>query len=319
MAAKIRRKQFEDQIANILKRGGFDFEVQPAIGGLIPDFLVTGPKGERVVIEAKNWSPDGGNVARAAEQALHYRKVTGADSALMVIPQLKRRISGVVGSEALTDERYALMADSKPKRRRPGTVGKPANRMIFAAMPIARTYDDTYLVVMSHAARAVNATCQRVDRTEFSGDVVEEIKRLIRNCAAVIADLRNQIPTFFTRPDSLTHWRSRQYKSHRPNRMIFRSMYAIETPSNTTPAKFPGWSERSRRGCARNCQRSVVGCGPKPPIRPPAGEVCAGGFCTPVGMKAGQGEAACGGLQTGWFKSRTGNVCAGCSPRGTSA
>ena len=194
MAAKIRRKQFEDQIANILKRGGFDFEVQPAIGGLIPDFLVTGPKGERVVIEAKNWSPDGGNVARAAEQALHYRKVTGADSALMVIPQLKRRISGVVGSEALTDERYALMADSKPKRRRPGTVGKPANRMIFAAMPIARTYDDTYLVAMSHAARAVNATCQRVDRTEFSGDVVEEIKRLIRNCAAVIADLSESNP-----------------------------------------------------------------------------------------------------------------------------
>ena len=67
-------------------------------------------------------------------------------------------------------------------------------RSIFAAMPFTKEYDDTYLVVMSYAAEKVNAVCKRVDKTEFTGDIVEEIKRLIRESSAVIVDLSEGKP-----------------------------------------------------------------------------------------------------------------------------
>jgi hypothetical protein len=44
-------------------------------------------------------------------------------------------------------------------------------------MPFERAYDDTHFVAMSYAAAEVGAACERVDREEFSGDIIEEIKR----------------------------------------------------------------------------------------------------------------------------------------------
>lgn len=61
-------------------------------------------------------------------------------------------------------------------------------------MPFSREYDDVFFVSMAHAADSVGATCKRVDREDFEGDVVEEIKRLIRESVAVIADLSEARP-----------------------------------------------------------------------------------------------------------------------------
>jgi nucleoside 2-deoxyribosyltransferase len=46
-----------------------------------------------------------------------------------------------------------------------------------------------YFVAMSFAAEQVGAACKRVDETEFTGDIVQEIKRLISESVAVIVDL----------------------------------------------------------------------------------------------------------------------------------
>jgi nucleoside 2-deoxyribosyltransferase len=46
-----------------------------------------------------------------------------------------------------------------------------------------------YFVAMSFAAEQVGAACKRVDQTEFTGDIVQEIKRLISESVAVIVDL----------------------------------------------------------------------------------------------------------------------------------
>jgi nucleoside 2-deoxyribosyltransferase len=42
---------------------------------------------------------------------------------------------------------------------------------------------------MRQAAEQVRAVCERVDRREFQGSVVDEIQRLIRQSVAVIVDL----------------------------------------------------------------------------------------------------------------------------------
>ena len=83
-------KEFEDQIEKELSAAGFTFEREAAIGGLRPDFIVNGPRGEIVIVEAKVWNPRGGNTARALQQVELYRKATGADTAFLLLPDLKK-------------------------------------------------------------------------------------------------------------------------------------------------------------------------------------------------------------------------------------
>ena len=124
-------------------------------------------------------------------QVDRYREATGADYAFLVLPVLKRnfREKGVVSAETIvpTLERLFQHPDSliHLKHSAPGRT----DRTIFAAMPFTREYDDTYFVAMSFTAEQVGAACKRVDQTEFTGDIVEEIKRLIRESIAVIVDL----------------------------------------------------------------------------------------------------------------------------------
>jgi nucleoside 2-deoxyribosyltransferase len=61
-------------------------------------------------------------------------------------------------------------------------------------MPFASEYDDVFFVAMTHAARSVNAACERIDKEDFVGDIVGEILRRVRGSAAVIADLSESRP-----------------------------------------------------------------------------------------------------------------------------
>jgi hypothetical protein len=214
-------KIFEDKLENILRNAHISYRRQPSIGGLRPDFIVIGPHDEKVVLEVKMWDPRGGNTARAFHQVQLYKKATGADEALIVMPDLKKNYKrrGVIKLEAVLpalQKMFKLPQEGRPAappraetggvkgretgkarpRLRPRPAPEPAatKRMIFAAMPFASEYDDTYFIAMSHAAEQVGAECKRVDRKEFSDDIVAEIKRLITASAAVIVDLSEAKP-----------------------------------------------------------------------------------------------------------------------------
>jgi len=111
-----------------------------------------------------------------------------------VIPGLKRNLpsKGVVTVDGLVP---ALMAEfqSTKARANPSEVTK-VEKLIFAAMPFAPQYEDVFFVAMSYAAEQVGAVCDRVDRREFQGNVVEEIHRMIRKSIAVIVDLSESKP-----------------------------------------------------------------------------------------------------------------------------
>ncbi len=192
----MRARQFEERIARLLEKAGLEFERSPAIGGLRPDFLVNGPNGELVVIEAKAWHPRGGNTARALEQAESYRSATQADRAFVVMPDVKRNFEakGVVSVTTLLSSLQRYFDEPSSGRRKSKSGRQSSDRIIFAAMPFDREYDDTYFVAMSHAAEKVNASCKRVDGEEFSGDIVAEIKRLPNQSVAVIVDLYEAKP-----------------------------------------------------------------------------------------------------------------------------
>ena len=196
MKTNLTGREFEERIAKLLKEAGLKFQRDPVVGGLQPDFIITGPQNQRVVIEAKAWDPRGGNTARALEQAAHYQALEGADKAFVVMPTSRKNFEGkgVVGADGLIAAVTAFF--EKPSRQhKHGKQTRPATRRtIFAAMPFSRDYDDTYFVAMSHAAAHVDAACTRVDKEEFAGDIVEEIKRLIKASDGVIVDLSEGTP-----------------------------------------------------------------------------------------------------------------------------
>lgn len=82
--------KFEELIERQLTSAGFEFQREPAIAGLSPDFLVKGPHGELVIVELKLWNPRGGNTARAIEQVKLYEKATGADRVFLVLPEASK-------------------------------------------------------------------------------------------------------------------------------------------------------------------------------------------------------------------------------------
>lgn len=184
-------RRLENEIEKELADAGFEFEREPTIGGLRPDFLIKGPRGELVIVEIKPWNPRGGNTARAIQQVKLYEKVTGADRAFLVLPDAGKNFEskGVVGPKALEESIRSFFEQEIPRRQRPVHRTKSNGPTVFAAMPFDRQYDDTFLIGMSYAAERVSAACTRVDRSEFSGDIVDEIRRLISESIAVIVDL----------------------------------------------------------------------------------------------------------------------------------
>jgi hypothetical protein len=189
-------KDFFLQISKQLDGARFKYEKKPVIGGLRPDFLVFGPKDERVIVELKGWDSRGGNTARAWDQVEAYEEATGADHAFLVVKGLERNFKnkGVVNPDGLVPALCELFKKTRKRKKKYGPRSSKLRGVIFAAMPFSREYDDTFFVAMVHAAKKVNAICRRVDTEEFPGDIVEKIKKMIKESIAVIVDLSESRP-----------------------------------------------------------------------------------------------------------------------------
>lgn len=186
-------KSIEDIIAERLRAAGLKFATKKAIGGLAPDFIVQAPDGRQFIVEIRHWDFPG-LTSEASRQAQFYQEAGNVDGAFVVIPDLRRNLpaKGVVSAEGLVP---ALQAELQNKKARAHPFPtSEVERLIFAAMPFAPQYEDVFFVAMSYAAEQVGAVCERVDRREFQGNVVEEIHRLIRKSVAVIIDLSESRP-----------------------------------------------------------------------------------------------------------------------------
>jgi len=186
-------KETEDFIAERLREAGLTFATQKAIGGLAPDFIVHAPDGRQFIVEIRRWDFPG-LTSEASRQAQFYQQAGKVDGAFVVIPGLKRNLpaKGVVSADGLVPAIQAELRNSKT-RAHPAETTK-VEKLIFAAMPFAPQYEDVFFIAMSHAAEQVGAVCDRVDRREFQGNVVEEIHRMIRKSVAVIVDLSEAKP-----------------------------------------------------------------------------------------------------------------------------
>jgi hypothetical protein len=186
-------QDIDEIVAARLREAGLKFATEKAIGGLAPDFIVYAPDGRQFIVETRLWDFPG-LTAEASRQAQHYQDAAKVDGAFVVIPGLKRNLSskGVVTLDGLIP---ALQAEIESVKTHtvPAETTK-VDKLIFAAMPFAPQYEDVFFVAMSYAAEQVGAVCDRVDRREFQGNVIDEIQSMIRKSIAVIIDLSESKP-----------------------------------------------------------------------------------------------------------------------------
>src|SRR4051794_21393205 len=173
-----------------LTRHGLEPVREWDFGGVQVDVLVQHDDGWTLVIDAKAVQPTGIHVDAAMNQVRLYENSLGAERAMVVFDRLDYSIpeKGIVAWHEFEQllPRF-LGRDNRvlDRANRAVTRARPVNRTIFAAMPFAPEFADTYLVAMSHAAEANGATCVRVDHEDFVGDVVYEIHHLIQESVAV--------------------------------------------------------------------------------------------------------------------------------------
>lgn len=191
----INESQFFEAVTKKLRDAGLQFQLQPSIAGLQPDFVVTTPAGDTVVLDLK-MRTDPKSAANAVRQVKRYADAVGAARAFVVIPDQKNSRSGpdIVHLRDLVPRLVATTATKGAPRQRKRPQPGPTNRTIFAAMPFDPAYEDVFFVAMAPAAETVGAVCQRVDRDEFAGDIVSRLEFLIRESTMVVADLSEGRP-----------------------------------------------------------------------------------------------------------------------------
>lgn len=68
---------------------------------------------------------------------------------------------------------------------------------VFVAMPFRAEMDDIYYYGIQGAVNAAGYLCERADQQEFTGDILEWVKKRILTAALVIADLSDANPNVY--------------------------------------------------------------------------------------------------------------------------
>lgn len=188
--------EFIEGLADVLRENNIPFEKNAVLKGLETDFWFSTPDGGQIIAEVKAWEPTYANKKHASNLAKQYQNVTGVGQGLVVIPGLKKGSlsQGVVSEEEFIDYLNKQFQEKETATRKKVRVPKKTERMVFAVMPFSYKYEDVHYYAMAPAAEYVNAKCYRVDKQEYTGDIIEKIKNNIKNSIAVIADLSESKP-----------------------------------------------------------------------------------------------------------------------------
>lgn len=181
-----------------LRDAKLDFKKQVVVGDARPDFLVKTANGDHIVVEVKSWETNSANTARAIHQVERYKELSKAAAAVIVTAagQALSMQSGAVVPIAELISTLASLASAVAlqKRSKPVPPSPAPKKSVFASMPFAGQYDDTFLVAIEPAALASGAIAERVDHNGSAGNVVVQIQAMIRAAKVVVADLSDSRP-----------------------------------------------------------------------------------------------------------------------------
>src|SRR5260221_3066159 len=74
---------------------------------------------------------------------------------------------------------------------------KEEKPLIFVAMPFDKKMDDEFHYGIRSAVNNAGFLCERVDEVSFTGDILDVIKRRIKDASLLIADLTTTNPNVY--------------------------------------------------------------------------------------------------------------------------
>jgi hypothetical protein len=193
-------KQIEGQIQSSISSRFSDLKLRKdvTVGEMNADFYLQSPTGTTSIIQIKNWEPTDVNQERARDLASLYKTLSSADNVYIVMPGLARSDSdpenGVIALNHVNRLPKHLLFEPKKENPELPKVQKAPQKTVFAAMPFAGNYDDTFEIGIQGACLQLGYKAVRVDHQSFVGDIVAEIKRLIKKSVAVVGDLSDGRP-----------------------------------------------------------------------------------------------------------------------------
>lgn len=188
------------RVERMLQEGNFNFQKEVILGDARPDFLITTTDGFHILIETKAWEPSPANRKRALNQVKIYQELSKAHAAIIVTPEGKTinvESGGIVPVSGLKSKLDLLVSSFEKGDKQSKSYYKPRKapkKKVFASIPFADQYDDTFLVAIDPASLSNGAIAERVDHHGVAGDVVVQIKSMIRNAIVVVADLSESRP-----------------------------------------------------------------------------------------------------------------------------
>lgn len=183
----------ESRVARILRALHLPYEREVSAGGLKVDFVVDVAPNRSLVLEVKHAL---GDPAWFESQAKFIERNVGRP-VLMVVPGAPDRRSprrrGRLVFERELKNRLHQIGEVEPSQFAERSVTFAERPVIFAAMPYEPQFDDIFDVFV-RAADEVGGAIKRVDKSVFNGSTVEAIKRAIRGCRFLVADLTDHNP-----------------------------------------------------------------------------------------------------------------------------
>ncbi len=190
----------EAQVEQMLREAKLNYAKEVVVGEARPDFVVTTENGDQIVVEVKAWGSSPNSAARAINQAQRYKELSKAAAAVVVTSAVFESLASA--AIAVTPmggliSALAVLATNLAKRKRslkPQLVQPAPKKKVFASMPFAQQYDDTFLVAIEPASLVNGAIAERVDHNGTAGAVVPQIKAMIKAAKVVVADLSDSRP-----------------------------------------------------------------------------------------------------------------------------
>jgi len=85
---------------------------------------------------------------------------------------------------------------ARPRAGQPQQAGRRKEH-VFVAMPYSEQFEDIYELGIYPALRECGFICERLDRSDFTGDILERMKERIRTARFVLADLSEARPNVY--------------------------------------------------------------------------------------------------------------------------
>ena len=104
---------------------------------------------------------------------------------------------GIIKAESTGPERHFSRSSDTIDPWSEAGITSEAKPLIFVAMPFEKKMDDVFHYGIRNAVNRAGFLCERVDEVSFTGDILEVIKRRIKDASLLIADLTASNPNVY--------------------------------------------------------------------------------------------------------------------------